>query len=76
MAEKRRWRELSTGARTAIVMAAVVQIGLIGLAHGDLSRRTDDQVRGPKRMWRLISLVNFVGPITYFLVGREPAPRR
>ncbi|WP_308491558.1 hypothetical protein [Microbacterium terrisoli] len=70
---KPRWNELSPGLRAVIVIAGVVQIGLIGAAHADLSRRADAQVRGPKRMWRLISLINYVGPIAYFVAGRVPA---
>jgi len=72
MAAKRQWKDLSPAARAAVVVGGVAQLALLALAHADLTRRTDAQVRGPKRMWRLISLVNFVGPITYFAVGREP----
>jgi hypothetical protein len=28
-------------------------------------------VKGPKRLWRAVAFVNFVGPISYFLFGRK-----
>ncbi|MBN2005730.1 MAG: PLDc N-terminal domain-containing protein [Anaerolineae bacterium] len=31
------------------------------------------KLRGPKWMWVLISLVNLIGPIVYFVVAREDA---
>lgn len=70
---KRSWKDLSPKMRALIIVAATVQIGLISVAHADISRRPAEQIRGPKRMWRLISLVNFVGPLTYFAAGRRPA---
>jgi hypothetical protein len=76
MAAKRQWKDLSPRARVAVIVGGAVQVALIALAHADLTRRTDAQVRGPKRMWRLITLINFVGPITYFAVGRETGAQR
>ncbi len=31
------------------------------------------KLRGPKWMWVLISLINLIGPIAYFVVAREEA---
>jgi hypothetical protein len=52
----------------------VIQIGLMILALRDLLR-PERQVRGDsKLMWGLIIvLVNLIGPILYFLVGRREA---
>lgn len=69
---KRSWKELSPKARALIIAAATLQIALISVAHADISRRPAEEIRGPKRMWRLISLINFVGPLTYFAAGRRP----
>jgi len=72
MATRRRWNDLSPATRGLIIAAGAVQIGLIGLAHADLTRRSDAEVRGSKHFWRLATLVNFVGPIAYFTAGRLP----
>jgi hypothetical protein len=39
-----------------------------------LSRRPDAAVRGKKRMWRLASLLNTSGSVTYWLFGRRSVP--
>lgn len=53
------------------MLAGLVQFGLLGAALADLRRRDPAQLNGPRWMWALVSLVNFVGPITYFAVGRR-----
>ena len=48
----------------------VIQIGLMITALIDLLKQ--NSTRGPKWMWILIILfVNIIGPIVYFVVGRE-----
>ena len=48
----------------------VIQIGLMIAAIVDLVKR--EKTRGPKWMWALIVIfVNMIGPIVYFVVGRE-----
>ena len=48
----------------------LVQIGLVVIALLDLWKR--EATRGPKWVWLLvILLVNFIGPIVYFVIGRE-----
>lgn len=50
----------------------IIQLVLIVFALADLLRR--DQTRGPKWVWVLVILfVNMIGPIVYFLVGRDEA---
>lgn len=56
-------------------VAGVLQVGLLLAAEVDLARRPADQVRGSKMAWRAVCLVNFVGPIAYFVWGRR-APTR
>lgn len=67
---KKKWKDLPRLARIAIVAVGVAQLALTGAAHADISRRPADQIRGSKFVWRLITLVNFVGPILYFRCGR------
>lgn len=53
-----------------IIPLLIIQLGLIIVALMDLWRR--DKTNGPKWVWVLvILLVNFIGPILYFVVGRD-----
>ena len=70
-AAKRRWSDLSPAARVEGIVAATVQVSLLVAALTDLRRRDPDQVRGPRWAWALACFVNFVGPISYFLLGRR-----
>lgn len=70
MAAKKRWSELGTSAKAAILMAGAVQIALQLVALRDLSQRTPAQVNGSKKGWVAASFINFAGPIAYFLRGR------
>ncbi|MEJ2750100.1 MAG: PLD nuclease N-terminal domain-containing protein [Anaerolineae bacterium] len=48
----------------------VIQVGLMIFALLDLSRRS--VTRGPKWVWVLvIVLINTIGPIVYFVIGRD-----
>lgn len=69
---KPRWQDLSPAARVSIVVLAVVQIGLSVAAWADLARRDPAEVRGPKWVWGLVISQNFIGPVVYFLWGRQP----
>jgi hypothetical protein len=53
-----------------LIPVLIIQLGLMAAALLDLVKR--ERVRGPKWMWVVIILfVNLIGPIIYFLVGRE-----
>jgi hypothetical protein len=48
----------------------LIQLGLVIAALLDLVKR--EKTRGPKWLWLIVILfVNLIGPIIYFLVGRE-----
>lgn len=50
----------------------LIQLALIAFALSDLVRR--DSTRGPKWVWVLVIVfVNMIGPIVYFLLGRDEA---
>jgi hypothetical protein len=50
----------------------VIQLALLILGLVDLVRR--ERTRGPKWAWALvIVLISMIGPILYFLFGREEA---
>ena len=53
-----------------LIPIILIQLALMAAALIDLIRR--QQTRGPKMMWVLIILfLNYIGPIIYFVVGRE-----
>ncbi len=53
-----------------LVPIVVIQYALVIFAIVDLARQ--EKVRGSKLLWVfVIVLVNFIGPIIYFVVGRD-----
>lgn len=70
----RKWRRMDTAERATIVAGAVVHVALMGLAQVDMCRRPESEIRGPRWLWRLIVLINFVGPVAYFTIGRKRPP--
>lgn len=71
MAEHKKWDDLSTSQRAGVGLLGLAQLGLLIAAQVDLTRRDDDQVNGPKPLWRAVTLINFVGPLAYFALGRR-----
>jgi hypothetical protein len=59
--------------RGRIVLGVVVatQIVSSAIAWRDLAKRSEDQVRGPKNLWRLIVTINPGNSIAYWLFGRR-----
>ena len=66
------FRGLSAVKRAAVVAVTAWNLSLIVAAQRDLSRRTSDEIRGSKWIWRLVCLTNTVGPLVYFRWGRRP----
>ncbi len=53
-----------------LIPIVLLQLGLMGFALVDLIRR--ERTKGPKWVWALVIIfVNLIGPIVYFVVGRE-----
>jgi len=77
LVQGRNWDELSPRGKVLMIFRVIVQI-ILGIAHltllvaalRDIRRRPADQIRGSKRLWTMISFVNWVGPIAYFMFGR------
>jgi hypothetical protein len=67
----KRWSDLRSAQKGAVVFSGVVQLGLLVAALVDIHRRPATQIRGRKRLWVAVAFVNFVGPISYFLFGRR-----
>jgi uncharacterized membrane protein YozB (DUF420 family) len=56
------------------ILAAIivpVQVVMAVLAWRDLARRTDDQVRGQKKLWRIFVTINPGNSVAYWLFGRR-----
>lgn len=53
-----------------LIPIIVLELGLMAFALIDLNKRT--ATRGPKWVWiGVIVLLNLIGPILYFLFGRQ-----
>lgn len=53
-----------------LIPVVIIQYGLLLAAIIDLSKQ--EKTRGPKMVWVfVILLVNFIGPILYFVIGRD-----
>jgi hypothetical protein len=61
-------RKPSPGLLAAILAA---HLTVTALTWRSLRNRSTEQVRGPKRLWRVASAVNTGGSLAYFLVGRK-----
>lgn len=68
---KKRWEDLSTAQKGGITLAGAIQISLLAAALVDIYRRPAEEIRGNKLLWTAASFVNFIGPISYFLLGRK-----
>lgn len=68
---QKRWSDLTGRQKVTILVMGTLQLLLLTSALWDIRRRPADEVKGSKRMWALLSFVNFVGPIAYFVVGRR-----
>ena len=66
-----KWSDLSDRQRVLIVTAAAAELSLNIAALVDINRRPADQIRGPKSFWRSAMVVNLIGPLSYFAVGRK-----
>jgi hypothetical protein len=55
------------------VLIAIVSVQLVSavLAWRDLARRTDRQVRGKKKLWRILIVINPGNSFAYWAVGRR-----
>lgn len=68
---KKKWSEFTPTEQRLMVVGGLVQLTLMVSAQRDISKRPAEAIRGPKWLWRLVSMINFVGPVAYFAVGRR-----
>lgn len=60
----------SPAGRVAVGIAAVVSLTIIAIAQRDLHTRPAEEVRGSKRLWRVVCL-NALGALAYLRFGRR-----
>jgi hypothetical protein len=65
------FKRLSPVRQAAIVGITAWNLTLIIAAQLDLNRRSADELRGSKALWRVACLTNTVGPLSYFRWGRR-----
>jgi len=70
MADPDRTRPRPSPAR--VVPVLVAHLVITSFTWRDLRNRADDQVRGNKSVWRLVSALNTLGSLAYWLFGRRP----
>ncbi len=57
--------------KLALTIIVPIQFALAALAWRDMSRRSDDQVRGKKLLWRVFVGLNPGNSVAYWLFGRR-----
>ncbi|HSZ38297.1 MAG TPA: hypothetical protein VK773_14480 [Acidimicrobiales bacterium] len=62
--------------KRVLTVGLVIHVIMLSLTWRDLSRRPAAAVRGKKGMWRLASLLNTSGSVSYWLFGRRAVPER
>lgn len=67
----KRWAELSDRQRALLLGAAAAELSLKIAALIDIKRRPAERIRGPKALWRAAMVVNLLGPLSYFVIGRK-----
>ena len=67
----KKWAELSDRQRALLFGAAAAELSLKIAALIDIKRRPADRIRGPKALWRAAMVVNLLGPLSYFVIGRK-----
>ena len=66
----KRFGELSSTGKAMAIAAGAASLAVIAFAERDLQGRPDEQIRGPKLVWRLVSL-NALGALSYLRWGRR-----
>lgn len=67
----RRWSELSSAQRRAVLALGSLQLFLAVRAWVDLARRPAEAINGRKPVWAALIAVSWVGPLSYFRWGRR-----
>jgi hypothetical protein len=69
--QQRRWEDLTGSQRVLVAVGGLIQLSLMLAAQVDMWRRDPAEIRGSRWIWTFVVLINFVGPLAYFIVGRH-----
>jgi len=69
---KKSFKEMPAPQQVATIVSIVLSLALVTAAERDLHHRPAGDVRGDKRLWRLVCL-NALGALAYFRWGRRAA---
>ena len=70
MPPKKRYSELGSAGKVAVLVLAAISLVIIGTAQRDIQGRDEDEVRGSRTLWRVVCL-NALGAIAYLRFGRR-----
>ena len=65
----KKWQDLTPRTKTALLVAASVELAMASTAWADLAVRPAVHLRGSKPLWAALIGVSFVGPIAYAVCG-------
>jgi hypothetical protein len=68
--KKKSFKELSPPQQALALVTIAISLVLIGAAQRDLQSRPADEIRGDKRLWRVVCLNGF-GALGYLVWGRR-----
>jgi hypothetical protein len=57
--------------REVVITVVAIEAVAAAFAFRDLARRTDEQVRGPKLLWRVLIGLNPGNSLAYWAFGRR-----
>ena len=66
---------MSRKALRALVLYLPFHLAAVAVTWRDISRRSPEQVRGSKNLWRFASAVNTLGAVGYWLGARRPSEK-
>ncbi len=69
--QQRRWEDLTGQQRVLVAVGGMIQVSLMLAAQIDMWRRDPAEIRGSRWIWTFVALINFVGPLAYFVFGRR-----
>jgi hypothetical protein len=67
---KKSFKDMTPAGKSSVSALVVVSLMLIAAAQRDITRRPASQLRGGKRLWRVVCL-NGLGAAAYFSWGRR-----
>jgi hypothetical protein len=57
--------------KTLGLLLRLLQFALLAAALIDLRLRSEEEIRGSKKIWSTVAFISYVGPISYFIFGRK-----